>query len=101
MFPTASRLQIEGGRIYFKDSAIAHLSNQSDKSSYLICSLFDLFWGKLNSLIFFLKDLLLVVLEPKAASGNLLVHVGLCTGPGEPELNRKTEPKISRTEYIR
>ena len=23
--------------------------------------------------------------------------LGLCTGPGEPELNRKTEPKISRT----
>ena len=30
-----------------------------------------------------------------------LLDIGLCTGPGEPELNRKTEPKISRTEYIR
>ena len=30
-----------------------------------------------------------------------LLQVGLCTGPGEPELNRKTEPKISTTEYIR
>ena len=47
---------------------------QLDKSSYLLCSLFGLFWANSNSLIFS-KRPYLVVSKPKTISGNLLVHV--------------------------